>query len=223
MKKERLTLLFIILSISIFSQTKIDNVFSINLPEGFQKEESIEKAKKDGFNFLVKTEAFTYDNSSRDFLLLLKTTIFDEDNNIIEYNPENTSKLFKKYSKYSKDYKVSLFKKGFVFTDSSEINIGEFLGQKSIFKDTITNKVNAESNILEINGIIYLAIYSKISEFNEERKNNYLNSIQISNPKTQRQIVESKNNIKSKVYSLLFKILIGLVLFFAYKYFKKKK
>ena len=102
-------------------------------------------------------------------------------------------------------------KKNFIFKDSTEIEINDFIGYKLTYQDEHSGNQNAESILLLINGINYIATYSKVNEFNEANKSNFLNSIKIDLTEKPKQIsTTEKFDLKKSLLKLLGS---GLVLF----------
>jgi len=89
-------------------------------------------------------------------------------------------------------------KKGFAFKDTTEIKIGKFIGYKLKYRDENSGIENAESIMIDINGVNYVTTYSQVSEFNLVHKNKFLNSIRINENANPIQISKSeKFNLKS--------------------------
>lgn len=98
-------------------------------------------------------------------------------------------------------------KKKFIFKDSTEIKINNFIGYRITYRDENSGNQNAESILLLINGINFIATYSKISEFNNEKKSEFLNSIKIDKSNNPKQIVEPydlKHNVGNKLKKMYF-------------------
>jgi len=224
MKKSIIRIIFL-LSLSINAQVKIDNIYSIDFPNNYEKSESIEKAElperfKGKVSNRVKVKTYTFNNSDKDFYILITTKYINENNEPIEYNPESISELYNKYGKYSKKIIESFSRKGFKFKDSTSIRINNFFGQKISFKDSISGNTNAEGNLIEINGKQYFAIYSKIAEFNENRKNKFLNSIKIDSSKEVKQITKPYD-LKENLLELFFKGIFVIGIFYLIRKYKK--
>ena len=94
------------------------------------------------------------------------------------------------------------------------------IGQKITFKDSISGNINAEGNLIEINGKQYFAIYSKIAEFNENRKNEFLNSIKIDSSKEVKQITKPYD-LKENLLELFFKGIFVIGIFYLIRKYKK--
>jgi hypothetical protein len=142
----------------------------------------------------VKVTSFEYNNDI-DFFFFSRVSVVNNRN--IEKNiiPKNSDELNRLYKSNIGSLVKRMEKKTFILSDTIKININKFVAYKLIFKDSISNSKNAESIILNLNGITYIALYSKINEFNEKRKTDFLSSLKIKDPDEQKQIESPYNYI----------------------------
>ena len=197
----RITLLILLLSTSLFSQKKIDSIFSIQFP-----------TKPEKYDFSEKNESGTafYSNNENDSFVVMRL-ITDNGETEFEKNLPNLKSLKKAYEKMVDVQIKAMRKKNFIFKDSTEIEINDFIGYKLTYQDEHSGNQNAESILLLINGINYIATYSKVNEFNEANKSNFLNSIKIDLTEKPKQIsTTEKFDLKKSLLKLLGS---GLVLF----------
>lgn len=206
----RTTLLLLLISTSFFAQTKIDSIFSIEFP-----------TKPEAFKFSEKNEKGTafYSNNENDSFVVMRII---KDNGEAEFknNLPNLKGLKSAYKKMVAVQIKAMRKKSFIFKDSTEIKINGFTGYKITYQDENSGNQNAESILLLINGINFIATYSKINEFNEVNKNKFLNSITIDTSKELKQIAEAYD-LKGNLLKLFFKGIFVIGLFYILIKYKK--
>ena len=197
-----LFIFFLFCTCFAFGQTTIDNTLSIEFP-GKVDTSIIEES-----NIVAKTWAY---NTAKESYVLLRMALLE---NGVEFktNPPDSGKLFEIYSHDVTNQIASMKRKGFVFKDSTRINVQNYIGYKLRYVDGDSAIQNAESILLFLNGIRYAIIYSKVSEFNERNKDNFLSSVRISDSQSVQQIEESKQTEKSNTNALLLKMGLSLVL-----------
>jgi len=206
----RKTLLILLLTTSIFGQTKIDSIFSIEFPTKFEKYDLSEKNEK--------LTAF-YSNNENDSFVVMRM-INEEGETKFRNNLPNLKSLKKAYEKMIEVQIKAMRKKTFIFKDTTEIKINDFIGYKITYQDKQSGNQNAESILLLIDGINFVATYSKVNKFNEENKNKFLNSIEIDTSNAPQQIVEPYD-LKRNLLELFFKGIFVIGLFYLLRKYKK--
>jgi hypothetical protein len=197
----RKTLILLLISTSFFGQTKIDSIFSIEFPSEPEELKFTEKNEK-GTAF--------YSNNENDSFVVMRM-IRDNGENEFKDNLPNLKGLKRAYEKMVSVQIKAMRKKSFIFKDSTEINVNGFIGYKITYQDEHSEIQNAESILFLINGINYIATYSKVNEFNELNKSKFLNSIKIDITENPKQIsTTEKFNLKNSILKLLGS---GLILF----------
>jgi hypothetical protein len=209
----RINLLILLLSTSLFAQTKIDSTFSIEFP-----------TKPEQYDFSEKNERGTayYSNNENDSFVVMRLVV---DNGETEFkkNLPNRKSLRKAYEKMVDVQIKAMSKKNFVFKDSTEIIINDFIGYKITYQDEHSGNQNAESILLLINGINYIATYSKVNEFNELNKSKFLNSIKIDLTEKPKQIAtKEKFNLMNSLIKLVGSGLILFGIFYLRRKLKNK-
>jgi hypothetical protein len=204
MKKNTLILLLILLfSISLFSQTKIDETIAIEMPGNVKK-----------FDTIASNVSLTsyYSNNENDSYAVFRIAILS-DGNELHNLPEDLKSLNKTYHQIMADQINSMSRKRFVFKDSLEIKIKNYIGYRLIYKDENSENQNAESIVLLLNGISYVITYSKVDSFNEKNKNKFLNSLRINKSK---QIIDKPTFFDSflSISKMIFYgiLMIGLII-----------
>jgi hypothetical protein len=201
---------FILLfSLSFFGQTKIDKNISITFPG---KPEIFEMNQQN-----AKLKAY-YVNSKEDSFLAMRVNVISNDT-LSEENPKNLNELKKSYKVKIAEQIKSMAKKGLFFKDSSQIKINTFLAYKLNFKEKDSEEEIGESQILFLNGITYVFIYSKVGDYSKLKKELFFNSININNSENLKQINEPYNywnGILSILGSIIF-------LYFINKLIKSEK
>ena len=156
----RITLLILLLSTSLFGQTKVDSIFSIQFP-----------TKPEKYDFSEKKESGTafYSNNEKDSFVVMRL-MTDNGETEFKKNLPDLKSLKKAYEKMVEVQIKAMREKKFIFKDSTEIKINNFIGYRITYQDENSGNQNAESILLLINGIHFIATYSKIGEFNNEKK-----------------------------------------------------
>ena len=206
----RKTLLLLFISSSLFGQTKVDLIFSIEFPNEPEKMK-ISEGAENGIVFYSNSEKESFvamslisENSKREFK-----------NDLL--SPEGLKSAYEKMIAVQIN---AMRKKTFIFKDSTEIEIKGFKGYKVTYQDENSKKQIAESVLLLINGINFIATYSKVNEFNEENKNKFLNSITIDTSKEPKQVAE-KYDLKENLLELFLKGILVVGLFYLLRKYKK--
>ena len=206
----RKTLLLLLISTSLFAQTKIDSIFSIEFPTTPEKLKISEGAEK---------EIVFYSNNENDSFVVM-SLINENGENDFEKNLPSPEGLKSAYEKMIAAQIKAMRKKTFIFKDSTEIKIKGFRGYRLTYQDENSKKQIAESVLLLINGINFIATYSKVNEYNEENKNKFLNSITIDTSKEPKQVAE-KYDLKGNLLELFFKGILVVGLFYLLRKYKK--
>jgi hypothetical protein len=211
MKKYTFTLfLLFIFSNCVLAQTKIDKNISIKIPEKVQKLDTISNN--------TSVLAYYSKNENDSYIIMKESKILREnEKNVLD---EDLKSLQKKYDQIISSQIDAMSKNGFVFKDSTQVKINNLIGYNLIYKGIDSGNKSAESKVLYINGSTYIITYSKVKNFNEVNKNNFFNSLRITNSDELKQIDEETSLSYMYKYVLLLVLLIGLVLY--YKRRKKK-
>lgn len=201
---------FILLfSLSFFGQTKIDKNISIIFPG---KPEIFEMNQQN-----AKLKAY-YVNSKEDSFLAMRVNVISNDT-LSEEKPKNLNELKKSYKVKIAEQIKSMAKKDLFFKDSSQIKINTFLAYKLNFKGKDSEEEIGESQILFLNGLTYVFIYSKVDNYSKLKKELFFKSIHINDSENLKQIYEPYNywnGILSILGSIIF-------LYFINKLIKSEK
>ena len=206
----RITLLILLLSTSLFGQTKVDSIFFIFFP-----------TKPEKYDFSEKKESGTafYSNNEKDSFVVMRL-MTDNGETEFKKNLPDLKSLKKAYEKMVEVQIKAMREKKFIFKDSTEIKINNFIGYRITYQDENSGNQNAESILLLINGIHFIATYSKIGEFNNEKKSEFLNSIKIDTSNNPKQIVEPYD-LKEKLLVLSLKGIFLIGFFYLLRKYKK--
>ncbi|PKB16574.1 hypothetical protein [Flavobacterium sp. 5] len=202
-----LCLLFL-LSQTILGQTQIDKNISIRIPEKVQKFDTISGN--------TSVLAYYSKNENDSYIILKESKISKE--NETDTLDKDLKSLKQKYDQIISSQIDAMSKNGFIFKDSTQIKINNFIGYNLIYKGIDSENKNAESNILYLNGSTYIISYSKVKNFSEINKNTFFNSLQINNSNSLKQIQEKStvstylSFIIQYIFPLVF--LIGIVFYF---------
>lgn len=207
--KYTLLLILVSLTINSFGQQKIDKNISVTFPQKPKIQdfsENIESAK-------AELRAF-YLNTEKESFIVFRTVLIEEAKEVDKL-PSSERELNEIYNNDIKSQINSMEKKGFIFSDSTKLNIENFKAYRLKYALVDSKEQGAESILLFLNGVRYVITYSKVSTFNENNKNQFLNSISISDQKTLLQVTSTTNNgFVIFEYALYFIVAIGLFLYF---------
>jgi len=196
--------------ISIFSQIRIDEYISVKIPGNIQKMDTVIKNV---------TALSYYSNSKTESFLATRIKIISKNQDLPNL-PENISSLRRNYHEMMIGQVNSMNKKGFIFKDTQEIKINNYLAYKIIYKIADSSNIGAETLLLNLNGIVYFFTYSKIDEFIEKNKESFFNSITISNSPNQ---IRKKEESKSIFLLLLKFVFYGVILVLFISFVRKEK
>jgi len=199
----------LLISTELFGQYKIDNNVSVTFPtkpktEDFSKDIGSSKANLKAF----------YVNTKEQSLIVLRTALLED--NVESNKPASSiTELKEIYDNDVKSQIKAMTSKGFVFSESLKINIQNLEAYRLKYTLTNTKDPGAESIILFLNGIRYVFTYSKVSLFNKTDKDNFLNSIVVTNTPNILQIEPTKNSETEWFsYGLYAVVFIGLLIYF---------
>ncbi|MDR6762998.1 hypothetical protein J2Y38_003216 [Flavobacterium sp. 2755] len=158
-----------------------------------------------------------YVNSKEDFFLVMRVGVIQNDT-LSEESPKDLNELKKSY-KVKIDYQIkSMAKKGLFLKDSSEIKLNTFLAYKLNFKGNTSEEEIGESQILFLNGITYIFVYSKISSYSKSKKELFFKSIKINDSENLKQINESFN-----YFNAILSILGSIIFIYLTNKFRKNE
>lgn len=209
---KKIFLLLILLSNTIYSQTKIDKFVSIQFPGKVVKLDTIVKG--------LRVENFISQTGNETFIV--QKTILDSIGNDLNSLPSDLKSLKKTYRGSIQGYSNSLKAMNLQIADSSQFMIDKFLCYNVVSKNE--NNKNAESNFLVLNEYLYIISYFNLVDFNEKSKSNFLTSIKIDSKLNPSQTIGNPTSYKigyifGKIFFFL--VLIGIAIYFVKK--KKKK
>lgn len=194
------------ISYPIFGQTMIDSIFSIQFPSNPE----IHIAEDE------KAEAIAfYLNSEKESFITMRITN--------GYSNQDLPSLRGLQILYEESIAAQIHameRKRFEFRDTVGIWINELKGYRIIYQDSVSKRQNAESIILFINGITYVATYSKVNEFVIENKDRFLKSIIIDTTKNVKQFIKPYD-FKRKIIELFISAIMLIILFYLWKKYKK--
>jgi len=207
---KKILFLILIYSSTTFAQTKIDSIVSIKFPGEVKRLDITEKN--------ISKVSYYSVNDKDSFAMSRIDSIGYKRENDLNFEQEN---LKDKHKKLVLSQIKAMYKKGFLFDDSYLIKINEFNGAKTVYINEKSGVKNAESIMFILNGVNYVATYSKVSEFSEERKNIFFNSLKIDKTKKEDEgINKDKFNLNNSILKLLG---TGIILFLLIYYRKKTK
>jgi hypothetical protein len=209
-----LTLLTLLFSGIIFSQTSIDENITIKFPSEPKILENV--AKTDTLNQTIKTTLKTYYlNSKEESYVAMRLKILTNDE--IEPNlPQSQNELIKNYKQFIAGQLKGFSKKGMYIKDSTQITLNNYLAYKLTFKGENSEEENGQSLILYLDGIFYEFIYSQVASYSHRNKEIFFKSIKINDSENLKQITEPYN-----YWIALFKIVLGIIFLYFIRKFRK--
>jgi hypothetical protein len=196
----------VILSCPIFGRTNIDSIFSIQFPTNPERQDyEVENEKGTVFYFNSENESF------------FAMRIIDTN---VKYKIVDLNDLKTLYENIITVQINAMKRKNFVFIDTTEIYIDGFIAYKISYQDLHSKNQNAESIVMFLNGITYVATYSKVKEFLIENKEKFLKSIKIDKSRELKQF-EQPYDFKGKLLELFISVIFLLTIFYLLKKYKK--
>jgi hypothetical protein len=199
-----LLLFFIFYSTLTLGQTPIDSVISIKFPG------KVEAFKKANAEASLKG---LYFNSEKESYVVFRTTLL-KNGGELAILPADAAGLTDIYHHDIANLIAPMRKKGFVFKDSTKINIEGYTAYKLKYVDLKSDSQSAESILLFLNGVRYAITYSKVTTYSEKNKEDFLNSLKIAHSNSLKQIAKPDDNSSVLNFILTAVITLGLVIFF---------
>ncbi len=168
-----------LITLTINSQTKIDEVISVQFPFPIQKSVSNEND--------TNVTTFFAENNERSFLFIRSVPI-DNKGRLLKNLPKNKAELRLAYSRYSEILIKGFNKNNIVLKDTNRFLVHNFEYVKHTFRLESSEIKIGEAIIMFLNGIQYCAIYFDFNDFDEKEKSTFFDSISILNPNDQNQI-----------------------------------
>jgi len=209
MKIQTLIIGFLLLSISAFSQTKIDEYIAIKIPGVVQK--------MDTTTSNASVSSF-YSNSKAESYFVMRMAVMsngDEVNGL----PEDLIALKKIYNQVIGDQVNSMEKKGFLLLDTQAVKIKNYSAYKITYKTTDSQIESGETLLLCLNGVIYVFTYSRVGDYVIRHKEEFQKSVKISS--SARQIADVPKNSESP-FSLTNFVTYGIIALVLVVFFFKK-
>ena len=154
-----------------------------------------------------------YFNSDKESYFVFKTMLLKDGQELTSL-PTDIAGLADIYHHQIEGQIAPMRKKGFAFEDSTQIKVKGYVAYKLRYLDVKSGSQGAESILLFLNGARYVITYSKVTKYSERNKDDFLNSLQIGNPKAIKQIANSDNDLSVFNFILTAVIVLGLFIFF---------
>lgn len=212
-----LTLITLLFSGILFSQTKIDKNVTVTFPSKPKNIENVAKndTLKKTLNVTLKTYYF---NSKEESYVVMRAKVLTNGDLEPEL-PHNQSELKKEYKQFINGQLKSFSRKGMYLKDSTQINLNNYIAYKLTFRSENSEEENGQSLVLYLDGIFYEFIYSKVASYSPKNREIFFKSIKITGSKNLKQVTEPYN-----YWAALSKIsLVVLFLFTIRKYRKMEK
>ena len=215
MNKRIIFFLFIVVTISVNGQTKIDELINIHLPGNVTKLDTIIKDVSVK-NFFSQINNETY---------LIQKTQLDEKENELNGLPSDIEGLRKSYNGCIKGFANSMKVNGYALSNSSEFKRDGYVYFKASFINSkeLKKKV-VEANFLILNEHAYIITYINNIDFNEKNKDDFMNSIKIEQSLKPSQTVGNSVAYKAGYISgtvCFYLLLFGFIIFLYFKFRKK--
>jgi hypothetical protein len=209
-----LTLLTLLFSGILFSQTKIDKNVTINFPSEPKNIENV--AKIDTLNETLNTtlKAYYFNSKEESYVVMRAKVLINDD--LEPKLPHSQSELKKEYKQFINGQLKSFSRKGMYLKDSTQIILNNYLAYKLTFKSANSEEENGQSLVLYLDGIFYEFIYSKVASYSQKNKEIFFKSIKINDSKNLKQVTEPYN-----YWTALSKILLVIIFLFAIQKYRK--
>jgi hypothetical protein len=199
---------FIFHSLVTFGQTSIDGIISIKFPGQVKALEAVDSTAA----VKARLKAL-YFNSEKESYIVFKTTLLKDGQELTSL-PADIAGLADIYHHLIEGQIAPMRKKGFAFKDSVQIKVKGYVAYKLKYLDVKSGSQGAESILFFLNGVRYVITYSKVTTYSEKNKDDFFNSLQISDSKAIKQIANSDGGLSVFNFILTAVIVIGLFIFF---------
>jgi hypothetical protein len=204
----------LLFSFSIYGQTDLDGLVSINIPGEVVKLDTIIKN--------IRLLQY-YSQNNTETYFIQKVQLGSKENELNNL-PYDLNSLRKSYKDILDGQMKSMRESGYELRDSTEIKIAGYLAYNFSYNKKETGLKSAESNVIILNDDAYVATYFNETDFNEINRTNFLKSLEIDPIKKPSQMIGNSRGYKTG-YIIGKLIFYGLLIYgFIYliKKFKKK-
>jgi hypothetical protein len=185
-------------------QTQIDSTVCLKFP-GKVKTYKIEKAPA----YLTGL----YLNTDKESYIIFKTTLI-QNGEVATDLATDMGQLTNIYRHDITNQIVPMRRKGFVFKDSTRINIEGYVAYKVRYVGPISDSIGAESILLFLNGARYIITYSRVSTYNKKNSDVFFNSLYIAHSNAIKQIADVNDESPILNYIVIGITAIIVVVFF---------
>ena len=209
MRIQTLIIGLLLLSISAFSQTKIDKYVAVTIPGTVQKMDTT-TANASVISF--------YSNSKAESYFVMRMAVMSNGNEVNSL-PEELNALKKIYHQVIGDQVNSMGKKGFLLLDTLEVKIKDYSAYKITYKTTDSQTESGETLLLCLNGIVYVFTYSRVGDYVVGHKEEFQKSLNINS--SAKQIADVSIDSKS-AFSVTNFVTYGIIALIFIVFFYKK-
>lgn len=211
MKIQTLIIGLLLLSISAFSQTKIDKYVAVTIPGTVQKMDT---------TTANASVASFYSNSKAESYFVMRMAVMLNGNEV-DGLPEDLNALKKIYHQVIGDQVNSMGKKGFLLLDTQEVKIKDYSAYKITYKTTDSHIESGETLLLCLNGVVYVFTYSRVGDYVVRHKEEFQKSVKINSLAKQIAEVPINSNSAFSASNLITYGIISLILIVFF--FKKSR
>lgn len=209
MKIQSLIIGLLLLSISAFSQTKIDQYVAITIPGIVQRMDT---------TTTNASVASFYSNSKAESYFVMRMAVISNGSEVNNL-PENLSALKRIYHQVIGDQVNSMGKKGFLLRDTQEVKIKDYSAYKISYKTIDSQIESGETLLLCLNGIVYIFTYSRVGDYVVGHKEAFQKSLNINS--LAKQIADISINSES-AFSITNFLTYGVIALVLIVFFIKK-
>ncbi|WP_293302386.1 hypothetical protein [Pedobacter sp. UBA4863] len=198
----------LLLHLSVFSQTKIDDFVSIEFPGEVQIKD-FNEANASVKSFYSNSKAESY------FVMRMAAIVNGKEHKNLAVD---SSQLYRIYKQIYDPQIESMKRKGFLLLDTQKVKFKDYLAYKLSYSTADSQNESAETLLICLNGVVYVFTYSRVSDYILQHKEDFQKSIIIDS--SAKQIAETKTN-STKLFSVSNFIAYGIIASFLIFFIRK--
>jgi|GEM_PF-800478 len=200
MKINSLIIVLLLLSISVYSQTKIDDYVAVEIPGTVQKFDTT-TAGVSALSYYSNSKAESY------FVMRIEEGANGKENRL----PGDQKALKNIYHQVINNQVNSMGKKGFILLDTQEVKVKRYSAYQITYRTSDSKTESAETLLLSLNGAIYVFTYSRVGDYVVRHKDDFLNSLNINSLAKQTADVSTDPESESSIVDFVTYGIIALV------------
>lgn len=205
MKIQTLIIGLILLNLTVFSQTKIDDLVSIEIPGEVKKKNFTEA------NAFVKA---VYSNSKTESYLVMRMAVLANGEEVNTL-PTDSSELKNIYSQFIESQIDGMKEKGFLLLNTQKVKFNDYSAYKITYKTLASQNESAETVLICLNGVIYVFTYSRVGNYILQNKHDFQKSVKINSLAKQINYIPEEQIFSiSNILTFVIVAIVFIILFF---------